>query len=63
MQKPFLGDTSGLTDTMWDLIVDALGALAIALAGYLYMKRGMTSFIVPWIQRFISGNPRLFKRW
>ena len=60
MQKPFLGDLSGLTDTMWDMIVDALGALAVALAGYLYMKRGMTSFIVPWIQRFIAGNPRLF---
>jgi uncharacterized membrane protein YjdF len=62
MQNSFLGDPSGLTDTMWDLVVDALGALAIALAGYLYMKRGMTSFIVPWIQRFIAGNPRLFKR-
>ncbi|HEU5069923.1 MAG TPA: DUF2238 domain-containing protein [Verrucomicrobiae bacterium] len=62
MQKPFLGDPSGLTDTMWDMIVDALGALAVALAGYLYMKRGMTSFIVPWIQRFIAGNPQLFKR-
>lgn len=62
MQTPFLGDTSGLTDTMWDLIVDALGALTIALAGYLYMKRGMTSFIERWIQRFIAGNPRLFRR-
>jgi hypothetical protein len=62
MQTPFLGDPSGLTDTMWDLIVDALGALAIALAGYLYMKRGMTSFIERWIQRFIAGNPRLFSR-
>jgi hypothetical protein len=62
MQKQFLGDPSGLTDTMWDMIVDALGALAVALAGYLYLKRGMTSFIVPWIQRFIAGNPRLFRR-
>ena len=62
MQTPFLGDPSGLTDTMWDLIVDALGALTIALAGYLYMKRGMTSIIERWIQRFIAGNPRLFKR-
>src|SRR5699024_10767570 len=32
MQKPFLGDPSGLTDTMWDLIMDALGALAIAVS-------------------------------
>ena len=62
MQKPFLGDPSGLTDTMWDLIVDAIGALAISLAGYLYTKRGATSFIERWIQRFIAGNPRLFRR-
>lgn len=62
MQKPFLGDPSGLTDTMWDLIVDAIGALTIALAGYLYMKRGMTSFIERSIQRFIAANPRLFER-
>jgi uncharacterized membrane protein YjdF len=62
MQTPFLGDPSGLTDTMWDLIVDALGALAIAIAGYVYMKRGMTSLIERWIQRFIAGNPQLFKR-
>lgn len=62
MQTPFLGDPSGLTDTMWDLIVDALGALALVLTGYLYVKRGMTSFIERWIQRFIAGNPRLFKR-
>src|SRR3546814_16435775 len=25
MQKPMLGDPSGLTDTMWDLIVNAIG--------------------------------------
>lgn len=62
MQKPFLGDPSGLTDTMWDLIVDALGAMTIALSGYLYMKRGMTSIIECSIQRFIAGNPQLFRR-
>lgn len=62
MQKPFLGDPSGLTDTMWDLIVDAVGALAIALFGYVYMKRDMTSPIERWIRRFIAGNPRMFMR-
>ena len=30
MQKPFLGDPSGLTDTMWDMIVDALGTAVIS---------------------------------
>jgi len=38
MQKPMLGDPSGPTDTMWDLIVDTVGAAAIALMGYRYLK-------------------------
>ena len=60
MQKPMLGDPSGLTDTMWDLIVDALGALAISAFGWWYMKQGKRSFIEEWIQKFIEKNPRLF---
>lgn len=62
MQKPFLGDPSGLTDTMWDLIVDAIGALVIAILGYLYTKRGTRNFIDAWIQKFIAGNPQLFRQ-
>lgn len=38
MQKPMLGDPSGLTDTMWDLIVDATGALVISVLGWRYLK-------------------------
>lgn len=62
MQKPMLGDPSGLTDTMWDLIVNSLGALVVSLAGYIYMKRGIESVVERWIQQFIDGNPRLFSR-
>lgn len=62
MQKPTLGDPSGLTDTMWDMIVNALGALAISALGWWYMKRGQRSFIEVWIGRFIERNPRLFRR-
>ncbi len=62
MQKPMLGDPSGLTDTMWDLIVDTLGALVIAVTGYYYMRRGMKSIVSGWIQSFIVGNPKLFAR-
>ncbi len=29
---------SGLVDTMWDLIMDALGAFLVSLAGYFYIK-------------------------
>jgi uncharacterized membrane protein YjdF len=62
MQKPMLGDPSGLTDTMWDLIVDTLGALVIATLGWWYMRRRERSFIEKWIRKFIDRNPRLFRR-
>ncbi|MCW9012796.1 MAG: hypothetical protein OQL06_03360 [Gammaproteobacteria bacterium] len=61
MQKPMLGDLSGLTDTMWDMIVNALGALTISVLGWWYMKRDERSFIEAWIRKFIERNPRLFR--
>ncbi|MBP6813550.1 MAG: hypothetical protein KA169_01590 [Burkholderiaceae bacterium] len=60
MQKPMLGDPSGLTDTMWDLIVDALGAALISAFGWWHMKRDRRSFIDVWTDRFVAKNPRLF---
>jgi uncharacterized membrane protein YjdF len=62
MQKAMWDDPSGLTDTMWDLIVDSIGAFVVALLGYVYFKtsRG-SSFLERWIQRFIENNPHLFK--
>jgi len=63
MQKVMLGDTSGLTDTMWDLIVDALGALVISVLGYGYLKATQDeSFLGRWIRKFIKSNPRFFKQ-
>lgn len=61
MQKPMLGDPSGLTDTMWDLIVDTFGALIISVIGWWYMVRKEHSFIELWIQKFVKRNPHLFK--
>jgi uncharacterized membrane protein YjdF len=61
MQKPMLGDPSGLTDTMWDLIVDSLGALSVSVFGWWYMVRREHSFIEAWIRKFIERNPRLFR--
>jgi hypothetical protein len=62
MQKPMFGDPSGLTDTMWDLIVDAVGALVISLLGYGYLRTaGNESFLERWIARFIESNPRFFR--
>jgi uncharacterized membrane protein YjdF len=63
MQKEMLDDPSGLTDTMWDLIVDTLGALIIAVLGYGYIKTAKNeSFLERWIQAFIKSNPRFFNR-
>jgi hypothetical protein len=61
MQKPMLDDDSGLTDTMWDLIVDTVGAFAISVLGWRYMRRKQESFIENWIQKFIARNPHLFE--
>ena len=63
MQKPMLGDPSGLTDTMWDLIVDATGALVISVLGWRYLKNpDKRSFLERWIDSFIERTPRFFKR-
>jgi uncharacterized membrane protein YjdF len=63
MQKPMLGDPSGLTDTMIDLTVDALGALVISLLGYGYLKRRRRdSFLERWIETFVRNNPRMFRK-
>lgn len=61
MQKPMLGDTSGLSDTMWDLIVDALGAFAVSVMGWWYLSRREESFIQVWVRKFIAKNPGLFR--
>lgn len=63
MQKPMWDDPSGLTDTMWDLIVDSLGAAVIAVMGYGYLKAaGKKSFLEQWITAFIQANPRIFQK-
>jgi uncharacterized membrane protein len=54
---------SGLHDTMWDLIVDTVGAVTIAVLGYGYLKTvERDSFLERWIDGFIETNPRLFTR-
>lgn len=60
MQKPTRGDPSGLTDTMWDLAVDAVSALTISVYGWWYIVDPAQSFIERWIEKFIARNPRLF---
>jgi hypothetical protein len=49
---------SGLVDTMWDLIIDAVGALAISLLGWGYLRtREVDSFLERWIEKYLDANP------
>ena len=50
----------GLFDTMTDLIVDSIGALIGAGAGYWYLKRGGTGFLPLTIEKFVRDNPCVF---
>lgn len=53
---------SGLHDTMWDLIVDALGAFVMVFFGWVHLRTPTrNSFLERWIDDFIDKNPRLFK--
>ncbi|MDI1302967.1 MAG: hypothetical protein PSX71_13765 [bacterium] len=61
MQKPMWNDPSGLTDTMWDMIVNTVGALIISLLGWSHLKSPRESFLEAWIRKFIESNPRLFR--
>lgn len=51
---------SGLVDTMWDLIIDAMGAFLISILGYLYVKKGGTVIFNRLIRKFIKENPKIF---
>jgi hypothetical protein len=62
MQKPMLGDPSGLTDTMWDMVVNAVGALLISFSGWRYLKKGKSFFVQEWINKFITRNPGMFRK-
>lgn len=61
MQKAMWQDPSGLTDTMWDLIVDAVGAGIISLLGWRHLKSPKESFLELWIRKFVESNPGLFR--
>lgn len=61
MQKPSSADPSGLTDTMSDMIVNAVGAAMISVAGWLYIQRSRRRRIDTWVARFIRRN-RNWKR-
>jgi hypothetical protein len=53
---------SGLVDTMSDLIVDAVGALIGAGAGFGYLKGRAKGGLSSLLDEFVRTNPRLFRR-
>lgn len=52
---------SGLVDTMWDLIVDFLGALFVSIIGFTFLKLKKAYFMQRIINKFIETNPHIFK--
>lgn len=60
MQKAMFDDPSGLTDTMWDMIVNTVGALIVSVLGWWYMHQQRQSIIDVWIEKVIQRNPRWF---
>jgi|TARA_B100002003_G_scaffold250087_1_gene288230 hypothetical protein len=52
---------SGLLDTMGDLIVDAIGALAASTLGYFYVKYRKGSIVKRFTKLFFKENPGLVK--
>jgi len=61
MQRPVPGDPSGLTDTMSDLIIDAIGAALISLFGWWFMHRGQRTFIHALVEKFAARNRHWLK--
>lgn len=53
---------SGLRDTMGDLIVDCVGALIGAGAGYAYLRGRQLGGITSVIEDFVRRNPRFFRK-
>jgi len=53
---------SGLVDTMWDLIVDTIGASIGALAGYFYLRGRRFAGLSKMIEQFVESNKKLFRK-
>lgn len=55
---------SGLQDTMWDLIVDAFGAILVAVSAYYFIKHKKDKgLIAKATDRFMKKNPQFKQHW
>lgn len=60
MQTEKVASESKITDSMLDLIMDALGALVIMAIAYWHLKhKDRASFLGRWVGAFIRQNPQL----
>lgn len=53
---------SGLVDTMWDIIVDMVGASIGAAAGYFYQRGRRFGGLARMIEQFVEANKRFFRK-
>ena len=53
---------TGLIDTMWDLIVDSIGALFASSVGYWYLKSGSPAVFDKIVKKFVRQNRKLFRK-
>jgi len=53
---------NSLRDTMWDLIVDSVGAFVVSIFCYFYLKGKNFRFVNRIIRTFIRNNPQLASR-
>lgn len=58
IQVPQMSNWSGLVDTMWDLILNALGAILVAAYGWRRFRPGSPQDAPPWVAHFMAENPR-----
>src|SRR3989338_1161888 len=50
---------SGLMDTMWDIIVNNVGALVTSVIGYIYLRVGEAPVVSNIVRRFKKDNPKI----
>lgn len=53
---------SGLVDTMWDLIVNTIGASIGAIAGFYYQRKKRFAGLTRLIDQFVQANKKLFRK-
>lgn len=53
---------SGLVDTMWDLIVDTIGAIVSSTSGYIYVKYNEEGIYKRMFSKFGRMNAGIFKK-